>query len=241
MNFTSKKFGMGASVLRLEDNALVTGAGNFTDDNSLPGMLHAYVVRSPVANAEIRSIDVAAAMDAPGVHLVLTGADVAHLGALRSDSMRRQPDGSLAPTRDIPILCDTHVRHVGDAVALVVAESRALAQDAAELVAVEYDDLPAVTGTDEALLPDAPLVWPELGTNRAFFARHGDAEAVDAAFARAARVTRIDIVNNRLVANYMETRSAIGEWDGRRFTLTTGSQGVHSIRKVLAEKVFRMP
>lgn len=243
MNVSIAKFGMGASVLRLEDDAFVTGKGRYADDHAAANLLHGYVVRSPFAKARIRSVSADEARRAPGVHLVLTGKDVAHLGALASDSMQRQPDGTKAPTRDIPILCAERVQHVGDAVAFVVADSRTLAQDAAERIEIEYDDEEPAIGTAAALEPGAPLVWPELGSNRAFYNEYGDREATEAAFARADRITRIDFINNRLVANYLEPRAAIGEWNAReeRYVLETGSQGVHSIRNILADTVFRLP
>ena len=241
MTVVTPKFGMGASVLRLEDDAFITGCGRYTDDISPEGVLHGYVLRSPMAKAAIRSISADAARAAPGVHLVLTGADVAHLGALRSLAMPKQPDGTRWPTRDIPILCKERVSYVGDAVAFVVADSRALAQDAAELIEVDYEGEDAVADTAAALDPSSPLVWPDLGSNRAFTHQIGVREKTDAAFAQAAHVTRIEFVNNRLVCNYMEPRAAIGEWraDEDRFVLTTGSQGVHSMRDIITRQVFR--
>ncbi|MEO5322200.1 xanthine dehydrogenase family protein molybdopterin-binding subunit [Mesorhizobium sp. CC13] len=240
MTVVTPKFGMGASVLRVEDGAFVTGRGRYTDDVSPAGQLHGYVLRSPVAKASFSIGPLDAARTAPGVRLVLTGADVAHLGDLKSVVMQKQPDGTRAPTRDIPILCRDRVHHVGDAVAFVVADSRALAQDAAELIEVDYDDEEAAAGTATALEDGAPLVWPELGSNRAFTYHLGDKAKTDAAFAAADSVTRIEFVNNRLICNYMEPRSAIGEWrqDQDRFVLTTGSQGVHSMRNILTGQVF---
>ncbi len=236
MTVATPKFGMGASVLRLEDQAFITGKGRYTDDIAPSGVLHGYVVRSPFANARFTIASVEAAKAAPGVHLVLTGADLGHLRDLTSTSMKRQPDGTKAPTRDIPILCRDQAHYVGDAVAFIVADTRALAQDAADLIEIDYDGLDAAASTATALDPDAPLVWPELGSNRAFTYRHGDRAKADAAFAKAAKVTRIEFRNNRLVANFVETRSALGEWkpDEDRFVLTTGSQGVHSVQKILA-------
>ncbi|GLS32947.1 carbon-monoxide dehydrogenase large subunit [Mesorhizobium albiziae] len=236
MTIVTPKFGMGASVLRLEDEAFITGKGRYTDDISPAGTLHGYVLRSPVAKARLSVGSVEAARAAPGVHLVLTGADVAHLKALKSGVMQRQPDGTRAPTRDIPILCRDRVNYVGDAVAFVVADSRALAQDAAELIEVDYDGEDAVAATARALDPDAPLVWPDLGSNRAFTYAMGNQAKTAAAFAMAKSVTRIEFINNRLVCNYIEPRSAIGEWrdDEDRFVLTTGSQGVHSMQYILA-------
>jgi carbon-monoxide dehydrogenase large subunit len=236
MTVVTPKFGMGASVLRVEDRAFITGAGRYTDDIVPEGLLHGYVLRSPTAKAAFNITTVEAAKSAPGVHLVLTGADLAHLGDLKSGVMQPQPDGTRAPTRDIPILCRDRVNYVGDAVAFVVADSRALAQDAAELIEIDYDSEDAAGATATALDPETPLVWPELGSNRAFSYHMGDKTKSDAAFAKAAKVTRIDFVNNRLVCNYMEPRSAIGEWkaDENRFVLTTGSQGVHSMQYILA-------
>ncbi|MGE0281243.1 MAG: xanthine dehydrogenase family protein molybdopterin-binding subunit [Rhizobiaceae bacterium] len=236
MTVVTPKFGMGASVLRLEDNRFLRGAGRYTDDIAPEGLLHGYVLRSPIAKARIKSITAHAAREAPGVHLVLTGADVAHLKPLQSGVMQKQPDGTRAPTRDIPILCQDQVQYVGDAVAFIVADSRALAQDAAEFIEVDYeaDDPAAATAT--ALDADTPLVWPELGTNRALTYHLGDKTKTEAAFAKAGNVSRVAFTNNRLVCNYMEPRSAIGEWraDEDRFVLTTGSQGVHSMQYIVA-------
>lgn len=242
MTVLTPKFGMGASVLRKEDRTFITGRGRYTDDIAPEGTLHGYVLRAPVANAKFTIASVEEARAAPGVHLVLTGADLGHLGDLRSGAMPEQPDGTVAPTRDIPILCRDRVHHVGDAVAFVVADSRAAAQDAAELIEVDYEDQPAVVSTAEALAQDAPLVWPELGSNLAFLYHLGDEEKTKAAFEKADRAVKIAFVNNRLVANYMEPRAAIAEWraDEDRFVLTTGSQGVHMMQAVLADQVFRI-
>ncbi len=240
MTVFTPKFGMGASVTRLEDATFIAGKGRYTDDISLPGMLYGFVQRSPVAKASFMIGSLDAAKAAPGVHLVLTGADLAHLGSLRSGVMQRQPDGTKAPTRDIPILCKDRVNYVGDAVAFVVADSRALAQDAAELIEIDYDPEDAAGLGATALDPETPLVWPELGSNRAFTYQMGRPKEATAAFSKAAHVTRIEFSNNRLVSNYMETRAAIGEVEGGtdRLVLTTGSQGVHSMRYILAKQVF---
>ena len=237
MTVATPKFGMGAAVLRVEDSAFITGKGRYTDDIQPEGVLHGYVLRSPVAKAgfTLGSLDEARA--APGVHLVLTGADIGHIADLKSGVMQKQPDGTRAPTRDIPVLCRDKVQYVGDAVAFIVADSRAQAQDAAELIEVDYEAEDAASGTAVALDPDTPLVWPELGSNRAFEHHTGDKAKSDAAFAEAAHVTRIEFVNNRLVCNYMEPRGALGEWNEAedRFVLTTGSQGVHSMQKIIAD------
>jgi carbon-monoxide dehydrogenase large subunit len=236
MNVMTPKFGMGASVLRREDEAFITGLGRYTDDITPEGTLFGYVLRSPIAKGSVKIESVEAAKQAPGVRLVLTGADVAHLKDLASSVMQKQPDGSRAPTRDIPILCRDSVRHVGDAVAFVVAVTREQAQDAAELIEVDFDPEEAAADTRTALDPGTPLVWPELGSNRAFEYHLGDRAKTDDAFARAKHVTRIAFINNRLVCNYMEPRAAIGEWraDEDRFVLTTGSQGVHGVQGIVA-------
>ncbi len=242
MTVMTPKFGMGASVLRKEDNAFITGKGRYTDDFSPEGTLHGYVLRSPVANGSFTIGATDDAENSPGVRLVLTGKDLAHLADLQSHVMQKQPDGTTPPTRDIPILCRDKVHHVGDAVAFVVAETRAQAQDAAELIEIDYDSEDAIADTRHALDKDAPLVWPELGTNRAVVNHMGDKKKADAAFKKATKVTRIEFINNRLVANYMEVRAAVGEWraDEDRFVLTTGTQGVHGVRDILAKEVFKI-
>lgn len=243
MTIVTPKFGMGASVLRVEDQAFITGRGRYTDDIAPEKLLHGYVLRSPVAKGGFTIVSTEAASNAPGVHLVLTGEDTRHHGDLRSGVMQTQPDGTRAPTRDIPILCRDRVNHVGDAIAFVVADSRELAQDAAELIEVEYDSEPAAVDTATALDEATPLVWPELGTNRAFLNEMGDKKKTDAIFAKAAKVVGVKFTNNRLVCNYMEPRSAIGEWkpDEDRYVLTTGSQSVHSIRDIITGKVLKIP
>lgn len=242
MTVATPKFGMGASVLRKEDKSFLTGQGRYTDDIVVAGLLHGYVLRSPIANARftIGSLDDARA--APGVHLVLTGKDVEHLGDLKSGAMQKQPDGSRAPTKDIPILCRDHVRYVGDAVAFIVADTRAQAQDAAELIEIDYEDEEPVVDTAAALGEDAPLVWPDLGSNRALLYHVGDEEKASRAFEKAAHEVSISFRNNRLVSNYMETRAAIAEFnpENEHFTLTTGSQGVHSMQNILASQVFNI-
>ncbi len=236
MNAMTPKFGMGAPLRRLEDDTFVAGRGRYTDDISREGMLHAFVLRSPVAKGSFRIVSTEAAKAAPGVHLVLTAADIAHLKPLKSGSIQKGPDGRKAPSRDVPILCRDRVNHVGDAVAFVVADTRALAQDAAELIEVDYDQEDAAAVTATALDEGTPLVWPELGTNRALEYQFGSREEADQAFAKAAHVTRIEFRNTRLVSNYMEPRAALGEWIAAegRYQLTSGSQGVHSMQDIIS-------
>ena len=146
MNVMTPKFGMGASVRRVEDDAFIRGAGRYTDDITREGELHGYVVRSPVPKGSFSIGSLDDALASPGVRLVLTGSDLAHLGALKTAAMQKQPDGSRAPSHDIPILCEGRISYVGDAVAFIVAESRAQAQDAADLIEIDYEAEEPVAG-----------------------------------------------------------------------------------------------
>jgi carbon-monoxide dehydrogenase large subunit len=227
------KFGMGASPLRIEDGSLIQGKGRYTTDVVPPGALTAYVVRSNVAHAKIRVGDLSAAREALGVHLVWTAADVASL-----DLMPCLAHGPTTLSFDTPpysVLCTDTVRHVGDAIAFIVADDLNSAKSAAELIEIDYDTLPAIVDTARALDKDAPLVWPDTGTNQAFEYSGGDKKATDAAFAKAAKVAKLEIVNNRVVCNYMEPRAIVVEKTGDRFTVTVGSQGVHGLRDALCK------
>lgn len=239
------QFGFGQSVRRVEDYRLITGHGRYTDDITLGRQAHAVVVRSPYAHARIASIDTTEAAAAPGVLGVFTGADVAAdgLGTVPCLVPLKNKDGSrmYAPPR--PLLTQDVVRHVGDGVALVVAETLAAAEEAAELVAVDYEMLPSITSTSGALSPDAPQVWPEANGNLCFDWEAGDRKAVDAAFEKAHHVTRVDLVNNRVVVNSMEPRVAIGDYDDSdgKYTLYTSSQGVHNLQRQLAQAILKVP
>ncbi len=228
------------SIPRLEDRRFLTGQGCFTDDLRFADALHACVVRSPHAHARIERIDTAAARAMPGVAAVLTGADVLAdgLGLLRG--IVPLP-GAIEPPRR-PLAID-RARHAGDPVALVVADTQAQARDAAERVDVDWTPLPAVVDAAAALSAGAPVLWDEAPGNRCVVWRQGDAAAVDAAFAGAARVVRITVRNNRLVGNAIEPRVAIGGWDAAndRAVLHTTSQGVHLIRQLLCDHVFGWP
>jgi carbon-monoxide dehydrogenase large subunit len=230
------KFGLGAPVRRLEDDALVRGQGRYTDDVKADGALIGYVLRSPHAHADFSIGDVEAAHASPGVRLVLTAADIAHLHPLPCIAAIRQANLKTVTQREIPLLCATTVRHVGDAVAFIVADTLNQARDAAERIAVDYEVRPAVADTMGALAPGAPKVYPDEPSNQAFRLFLGDEERTRQAFAKARRVSEIAIVNNRLVTNYMEPRSCLAQFDGAsgRFTVTLGSQGVHALRNVLA-------
>ena len=239
------KFGMGQSVSRKEDDRLVNGRGEYTDDSSLPGQAHGIVVRSPHAHARIARIDAARASAAPGVLAVLTAADVT------ADGLGTQP--CFAPTTNIDgspyvspphaLLAGDYARHVGDPVVFIVAETHERAWEAADLVDIDYEILPAVTDTATALSAGAPQVWPEAPNNQCVHWAQGDATATDAAFATAAHVATLELVNNRLVVNSMEARGALGVYDSatERFMLTTGTQGVSGIKSILAGMVFQVP
>src|SRR3989454_1220911 len=205
----------------------------------------AVVVRSPHAHAVIRSIDTSAARQASGVLAVLTGADLAAdgLGNLPTDKTRKRRDGSAAFATPRPALVRDRARHVGDPVALVVAATAEQAVDAAELVAVDYEPLPAVAATADAARPGAPPVWAEAPDNVAFVWEAGNKDAVARAFASAAHVTHLDFVVSRVAAAPLEPRGAVGEWDRRtgRYTLHTGIQAPHGLRTLLADQVFRVP
>jgi carbon-monoxide dehydrogenase large subunit len=233
------KFGVGQPVRRVEDARLLQGQGRYTDDISLPGQAYAHILRSPHAHAAIKSIDVKAAKAMPGVLAVLTGQDIAadKLDYIHCKVDYKNRDGSEMVKPPRPTLAQGKVRFVGDPVVLVVAETQAQARDAAEAVEVEYDPLPAVTGTAEALKPGAPQVWPEIKGNLVLDWQMGDEAAADAEFKRAKRVVRLDLVNNRVVANSMEPRVALGQYDKATgdYTIYSSSQGVHNIAQQMAE------
>jgi len=237
--------GIGAAVRRKEDYRFITGKGRYVDDINRPNQLYACIVRSPVAHAKINGIDTTEALAVPGVKAVLTGADMAAdgVGGLPCGWGIHNKDGSPMVEPAHPPLAAEIVRYVGDQVAVVLAESRAIARDAAELVEVDYDELPAVASLDAATAEGAPLVWPEAGGNVCFDWEIGDATATDEAFAKASKVASIDVVNNRLIANAMEPRSAIGEYDTGKdeYTLYTTSQNPHVIRLLMGAFVLGIP
>ncbi len=235
--------GIGQPVRRREDSRLLMGRGAFTDDFNLPDQAYAYVLRSPHAHARLVHVDTGAAKAADGVLAVLTAADItaAGLGTLPCLFPVTQRDGSpmISPVR--PILADEFVRHVGNAVAFVVADTLAQAKDAAELIDVDYEPLPAVVDTKGARNPDAPQVWPEAEDNTCYIWEAGDLEATDAAFAAAAHVVDLELVNNRVVVAAIEPRALLGQWDGVRYTLHAPTQGVHGMRRQLANHIFNLP
>src|ERR1700709_1342348 len=233
------KFGVGQSVLRKEDDALIRGKGRYTDDHSPQAALHALVLRSPHAHAKF-SINATRARSLPGVATILTGEDVKDLGGLPC-LFNLEVDPFTGPP--YAILAHGEVRHVGDAVALVVANTIDHARDAIEAIEVEWTPLPAVIGLANAVKPGAPQIWPEHAGNVLFDVPIGDKKATYAALAKAHAVAEISIVNPRIVTNFMETRAVVCEYDAKRdhLTLTIGSQGSHRLRDILCQNVLKIP
>lgn len=238
------RFGSGRSVSRIEDPALVRGAGRFVDDVSLPGQLHLCLLRSPYPHARITSIDTSAALAMPGVIGVYTSADLLAAGVkpFPSAPMFKRPDGSPPASPPRHTLATDTVRFVGEMVAAVVAESRDAAREARDAVYVDYEELPMVVGTDDAVAEGAPLVWPAATGNIVTEALHGDAAAAAAAFAAAAHVVSLDLVNQRLAANPMEPRGALASVDDTgRLTLRLSSQMPSGARNTLCDAILGIP
>ena len=232
------KFGFGQPLTRKEDDPLLRGAGRYIADVSPAKPLQAVVIRSPHAHARFRIGDLARVRTMPGVRLVLTAADISTLGPLPTPGVL--PDVAIT-IPDYPILAKDVVRHVGDAVAFVVADSLDAAKDAAEAVEIEWQQLPHVIGAVAALKPGAPKVWADRADNLSFETEVGDARATKEAFASAAHIVELTIVNQRLVTNYLDTRGVVAEYDGERYTLTLGSQGSHIIRDIIGAAVMKLP
>jgi aerobic carbon-monoxide dehydrogenase large subunit len=237
-------FALGQPVPRFEDPRLLRGGGRYVDDMVLPRMVFGHVLRSPHAHARIRLIDTALAQAVPGVLAVLTGADweASGWGDLPSPSGLRLRDGSPSFRPRFPALVKDRVRWVGDYVAFVVALTKDQAADAAELIAVDYEPLPAIVSTAEAVESGA-RVWEGSPDNVAFFHTEGDAAATDAAFAGAAHVVRRRFVINRVTAASMEPRGAIGDYNRAedRWTIYTTLQRTHGYRAELARQVLKVP
>jgi aerobic carbon-monoxide dehydrogenase large subunit len=234
---------IGRRLRRLEDERFLTGQGRYVDDMTAFGQLHGVVLRSPHGHAAIDGIDAAAARALPGVHGVFTAADLDAdgIGPLPCIARVATLAPMIVPPR--PALARGRVRHVGDPVAFVVADMAQHARDAAERVDVAYRPLPAVVDAAAALAEGAPLLWDEAPGNLCYRFERGDKRAVEAAFAAAAHLVEIELVNNRLVAAPIEPRAAIGTHDAAadRFELLVTGQGVHSLRQQLAEAVLRVP
>ncbi|HTT78582.1 MAG TPA: xanthine dehydrogenase family protein molybdopterin-binding subunit [Stellaceae bacterium] len=237
---------IGTPVRRREDYRFLTGQGTYTDDINRPGQLYAYILRSPHASARINAINTAAAAASRGVVAVYTGQDIAAagIGGLPCGWLIHSKDGAPMKEPPHPVLATGRVRHVGDPVAAVIAVSLPEARDAAEKIVVDYAVEPAVVDVVDAIKPGAPLVWgAEAPGNVCYDWGLGDLAAVDAALKGAARVVKIDLVNNRLIANAMEPRAAIGDYDRAtgEHTLYTTSQNPHVIRLLMGAFVLHLP
>src|SRR6187200_1156639 len=234
---------IGQSVKRKEDVRFLTGAGQFTDDVNQPNQTHAYFLRSPHAHARIRKIDTASAKAAPGVVAIYTGADLEGVNGLPCGWLITSVDGT--PMKEPPhwVLAKGKVRYVGDHVALVIAETVAQAKDAAEMIDVDYEVLPAVVNVTDALKPGAPQIHDEAPGNKCYHWALGDKAATDAAFAKAAHVTKIDIVNNRLIPNAIEPRAAVASYNRAQdeYTLYVTSQNPHVERLLMTAFVLGLP
>ncbi|MFT5510293.1 MAG: carbon-monoxide dehydrogenase large subunit [Hyphomicrobiaceae bacterium] len=243
------KFGLGQPATREEDNRFLRGLGRYTDDINLPGQAWSHLVRSPHAHARIKTIDTIAACQSPGVLAIFTGEDIAGsgLGDLPSVSAKmyplKRPDGQSIFVPPHPILAQDKVAFVGDAVAFVVAETRNQARSAAELIDIDYEELPVNTSTFDAAVPDAPSVWDACPDNICFQYEVGDQAATDRAFVNASHVTRIELPMPRVAVNAMEPRAALGDYNrsDSRYTLYAGNQFPHDMRSWLAESVLSIP
>ena len=231
------KFGLAQSIRRVEDPRLLKGGGRYTDDIVLPGMLHGVVLRSPHAAAKLGVIDTKVAASAPGVKAIYTAADLDAdgIGPLPCAAPVQNQDGSDMANPPRPALAHGAVRHVGDAIAFIVADTAIAAREAAELIAVDYDAQPAITDMARVTDDNAPLVWPEAKRNIVFDWGIGDKAATDALFAKAAHVTRLTVVNNRVVVASMEARASIADYDGStdRWTLYANTQGGWLIKNLI--------
>ncbi len=235
--------GIGVAVRRKEDFRFVRGAGTYTDDIRHVGEAYAYILRSPHAHAAIASIDTAAAAASDGVVAVYTSADMAAVGGIPCGWQVTGKDGNPMHEPKHPVLAEGKVRHVGDPVAVVVAESLAQARDASEAIEVEYDLLDAVVDMKSAIANGSTTVHDDVGTNLCYDWALGDKDAVDAAFEQAHHVAKLSLVNNRLIPNAIEPRCAIGEFEQGtgNYTLHTTSQNPHVIRLLMGAFVLGLP
>ncbi len=239
---TAMKFGVGQPVRRVEDHRLVRGAGRYTSDLAPESALTAYFVRSPHAHARFVIRDRESAATVPGVEAVYVASDFAGLGDLPCLEPVANADGSQTPLKPYPVMVRDEAHHVGDIVAMIVAQSELAARDGAECLSIEWEPLPAAVDMVEAMRPGAAQVFEGAPGNIAFDAHIGDRAKTEEAFAKARRVVKIAVVNPRVVANYLEPRGAVASVDPEdgRLILAVGSQGVHDIRNVLTRDVLKI-
>lgn len=237
--------GIGVSVPRIEDEALLTGRGRFIDDIDMPNQVHAYFVRSPYAHAKIRSIDSAETMAALGVVAVYTGADMDAdgVGDIAGSAPVENRDGAPLFVPKRKAMASEIARYAGETVAVVIAETAAQAADAAELLEIDYEELPSVTRTSSALDPDAPVIWEDTDSNIALDWETGNRAATEAAFATAAHVIEVDLINNRIVVGATEPRGAIASYDPltARYTVYTPTQGNNPVHTAIASPGLNVP
>lgn len=237
------KFGVGQALRRIEDESLIRGQGGFLPNVVPNGALRMSLVRSPHARAKFRIGDLADVRAMPGVYDVLTSREVAHLAPLPCHAEVKNKDGTSIGLALRPVLPRNTVQHVGQVIAAVVAESEHAGRDAADALPIEWEPLPAVVTMEASLAADAPLLHSHLRSNQVYETQIGDVAATDNIFRQASKVVRIELINQRVVANFLETRGAMGTWDPatQRYTLTVGCQGVHAVRRDLCDHVFKIP
>ena len=237
------KFGVGQPVKRVEDVRLVSGQGAYASDYAPEDALHAAFLRSPHAHATFAVTDIQAARAVPGVREVFVASDFAALGEIPCLAKMPNSDGSMTPAKPYPVMAGQESHHVGDIVAVAVADTQWQARDAVEALAVDWDAQPAVVDAEAAIQPGAALVYPGAPGNIAYDRHIGDKARTDAIFEKAAHVVHVKVTNQRVVANYMEPRAAIAEYDAAadRLSLRLGSQGVHAIRRIVAGGILKTP
>ncbi len=242
---TPHRYGSSRAALRSEDRPLITGGGRYTDDVALLGQAYAAFVRAPQGHAILRGIDTTAALKHPGVLAVLTGADVkaAGMGGLVPSIPSKGRDGKPMYAAPQYPLAMEKIRYVGEAVALVIAESQPAAQDAAELVDVDYQELPAAASVESAMAPGAARIWEDAPGNLALDWEDGDTAASARAFTAATHVERVRLIDTRVAPSAMEPRAALASWDAAtgRYTLIAATQGVALVRQMLATQYFHLP
>ena len=237
------KFGVGQGIKRIEDVRLVSGRGSYTSDAVERAELKAAFLRSPYGHARFRIDDLETTRAKPGVHAIFVGSDFSGLGDSPCLTPLPNSDGSKTPAKPFPVMASDEVHHVGDIIAMVVADTALQARDGVEAIGVTWEDLPAVVDSEAAIGAGAPIVFAGAPGNVAYDTHVGDKEKTDAVFASAPHKVRIKIVNPRAVANYMEPRSAVAEFDPttERLTLNVGSQGVHLVQSVIADSILKIP
>jgi carbon-monoxide dehydrogenase large subunit len=237
------KFGVGQAVKRVEDPRLITGRGNYTSDYWPEGALHAAFLRSPHAHARFSFADLETARAMSGVKAIYRLEDFSHLGGLPCLAPLPNSDKSQTPLKPCPVMADGEAFHVGDIVAMAVAASEGEARDATEAIGVDWEPREAVIDMTAAIAEGAPQLFSGAPRNTAYDTHIGDREKTAAVFAKAANVVSLKVVNNRVIANFLETRGAIGEYDARseRYMLNVGSQGVHGFRDMIANEILKVP